>query len=69
MAKKNKRPLLRAVACNTRWLLGLRSDIRELINQNSPPSSEQSIISKTLHHPVLDQLHRFLLSDLRGGKR
>lgn len=68
MAKTNKRPLLRAAASDARWLLGLRNDIRELINRNSPPSSGQCIISKTLHHPVLDQLHRFLLSELRGGK-
>ncbi|HCJ1111157.1 TPA: hypothetical protein NQN63_001812 [Legionella pneumophila] len=63
MAKNNKRPLLATVASDARWLLGLRCDIRELINQISQPSTTQCI-SKTLHNPILDQLHTFL-----GGKQ
>lgn len=63
MAKNNKRPLLATVASDAKWLLGLRSDIRELINKSNPPSAVQCI-SKTLHNPILDQLHAFL-----GGKQ
>jgi hypothetical protein len=67
MAKTNKRPLLATVASDTRWVQGLRSDIRELINLNSPPSIVQCI-SKPLHHPDLDRLHKFLLLKSKGDK-
>jgi hypothetical protein len=66
MNKANERPSLRTMASDAKRFLGLRTDIRELINVCNPPSGK--CISKTLQHPVLDQLHKILSSDLRGDK-
>ncbi|WP_028388770.1 hypothetical protein [Legionella fairfieldensis] len=65
---ESQRPPLAAMACDAKRFLGLRTDIRQLINVNNPPSRDKSI-SKTLHHPVLDELHKKLLRNLRRNTR
>ncbi len=66
MNRVNERPPFVAMASDAKRFLGLRTDIRELINVCSLPSG--NCISKTLQHPVLDQMHKILSSNLRGDK-
>lgn len=63
----NERPSPRTMANDAKRFLGLRTDIRELINVCNKPSNRK-FISKTLHHPVLDRLHKHLLLKSTGGK-
>lgn len=65
---ESQRPPLAAMACDAKRFLGLRADIRELINVSNPPSRNK-FIAKNLHHPVLGVLHKLLLSDLGRNKQ
>lgn len=68
MKRSNERPPFAAVASDAKRFLGLRTDIRELINVSRQPS-ESKCISKTLHHPLLNQLRNALISKLNGGSQ
>lgn len=66
MNRSNKRPPFAAMASDAKRFLGLRLDIRELINQSRPPS-DGKFTSKSLRHPVLAQLYQELLSNNKRG--